>query len=319
MRNYSELVYLCRDFVRYLSGTDYFRQPQGLGRYFSDRRCYYNDLTGKADWRGKYIDGVPVLYFPSTRTTAVSPCTVLLFAIGSLDRYFLEGGEVYLTAVRNAYRWLVRNMHAGGYWEELLIGQHASDFYSTNSGMNQGLALSFLSRLSTERVFSSENESIVKLMHAVADNMTKPVEDSGTLAIDGQDVYICEYCTRDKSVALNGWIYGVFGLLDFVRLMDDRNKRALLDTTVATMARALSEFHLANGWMYYDNRGRTCSPFYADLHVHLLDAMHRLFGTPAFLESKIRCERANTRRNRIRFTVAKIAEKLRSTPTYGTA
>ncbi len=49
-------------------------------------------------------------------------------------------------------------------------------------------------------------------MQAVADNMIKPIEESGTLAFDGHDVYICEYCRRDNTVALNGWICGVFGL-----------------------------------------------------------------------------------------------------------
>jgi hypothetical protein len=55
------------------------------------------------------------------------------------------------------------------------------------------------------------------------------------------------------------------------------------------------------------------------VQIHLIDAMYRLFGHPAFLESKLRCERANTPQNRIHFTVSKIAQKLRDTTTYGTA
>ena len=319
MRRYGELAYLCLDFVRYLSGRDYFRQRQKLGKYFVDPRCYYNDLRGKAAWRGDYVNGVPALYFPSLGKSSVSPCTVLLFAIGSLDRYFLSGDEGDRVAVIHAFRWLVEHIRSGAYWEEVVIGERASDFYSLNSGMNQGLALSLLSRLWREQAFLAEREVAGEMMAAVADNMVKPIEQGGTLAFDGDDVYVCEYCRPDRTIALNGWIFGVFGLLDFVQLTGDREKGAILDATVATMARLIGTFHLDNGWPYYDNRGRICSPNYAELHIHLMDAMYRLFGHSAFLESKSRCESAYTRQNRIYFTLSKIAQKLRDTSTYGTA
>lgn len=318
LRHYKDLVYLSRDFVRYLAGRDYFRQHQGLGQYFVDRRCYYNDLRGKAEWHGEYVDGVPALYFPSSRKSAVSPCTVALFALGSLDRFFLTGSERDRVAVVNGYRWLIGHMQPAGYWDEVIVGERESDFYSSNSGMNSGLALSLFSRVADESAFSAECGSARDAMRAVADNMVKPIQMGGTVAFESDHVYICEYCRIDQTVALNGWIMGVFGLLDFVRVSGDAEKRAVLDATVATMARVIGTFHQPNGWPYYDNRGRICSPYYADLHVHLMDAMYRLFGHPEFLDSKLRCQRANTPQNRIRFTVSKIAQKLRETSTYGT-
>ncbi len=86
MRSPRDLLSLSGEFYRYLRGTDYFRQPQGLGRYFDDPRCYYNDLRGKADWKGTLVDGVPALCVTATGREIALPVMTLLYGIGSMDR-----------------------------------------------------------------------------------------------------------------------------------------------------------------------------------------------------------------------------------------
>jgi hypothetical protein len=83
------------------------------------------------------------------------------------------------------------------------------------------------------------------------------------------------------------------------------------------MRRELAWFQRADGWTYYDNKGRICSPFYHDLHIVLVDAMSRLTGAREFAENMDRAKAANRPVNRMRYTAYKILEKLRDKQAYG--
>lgn len=62
--------------------------------------------------------------------------------------------------------------------------------------------------------------------------------------------------------------------------------------------------------------GRISSPFYHELHVALLDAMHRLTGKDVFDEYARRFQRANRGLNRCLYTLVKIRDKLTDRNNY---
>lgn len=312
MRSPRELISLSGEFLRYVRGTDYFRQPQGLGPYFDDPRCYYNDLRGKADWKGTLVDGVPALYVAATGREIALPVMTLLYGIGSMDRYFLEDRPECLDNVRRTAAWLLANLLPEGYFDNhCRMLQPGIEFYSDNSAMAQGLALSFAVRaVQHQLVETATVQPLDSLLEAVAANMLRPMEEQGTALYCGDDLFLMEFCRKDHNVVLNGWIYAIFGLLDYQRFAPREETDAALRKTLATLRAALPSYRLPSGWSYYDRLGRRSSPFYQALHVALLDALHRLTGDPEFAEHAAAFRRADNPWNRARYALVKIKDKM---------
>jgi len=308
----TEYVYLALDFWRYLRGKDYFRQPQGLGPYFQDNRCYYNDLTGKALWNGAFKDGVPVLYLPSSGKSVTNPCMVLLWALGSLDRYFLYKEIRFLDNVRRASRWLLDNVHPDGYWPiDIECYSPSKGYHSSNSCMNQGLALSFVTRiLQNELLDCNLHLEFDDLAKRVAENMLLPLDHGGTAREHGEDLYLYEFASVNECLVFNGWVFGIFGLWDHARRTADPVVQGKLDRSILTLNKTLSLFIRNNGWSYYDTAGRLASPFYQDLHISLLEALYRLTTIETFREQMQVCQKGNSFINRTWYTITKIKDKL---------
>lgn len=312
MRNIQEIALLSVDLLKYLKGRDYFHQPQPLGKYFDDPRCYYNDLRRKAVWPGAFIDGVPAVKVASSQEPLVFSMSVFLYGLGSLDRYFWDQDNAMLDNVACVSQWMIKNITVRGdfdnSWQRLM--PHWS-LYSDNSGMTQGLALSFAIRvvkygLAEPAVCAQLNALIVR----IKENMMRDVVSGGTFFENEQGVFFLEFPRKDGLVVFNGWIFAIFGLYDYIYFKDDPEVKKILERTVKTMENSLSTYYSSGGWGSYDNMSRKCSPFYQDLHIALLEAMHKITGTAVFdfYAKKAKC--ANTRWNRFKFSVVKIFEKL---------
>jgi len=310
MRSPRETLSLATEFWRYMTGRDYFRQPQPLGPYFSDPRCYYNDVRGKAAWSGPFRHGVPLLPEPDG-SLVVSPCMVMFYGIGSVDRFLLERDSQLLQNVRAVARWLQDNVTADSYWPTQIKEDVRHEFYSANSAMNQGLALSFLVKVIRHLDGADlPTAQLTALVRSVAANMLKPAAEGGTTSRRGSDLLFLEYCRRDETVIFNGWVYAVFGLMDYVQFQVDDVAEAALECTLKTMRTRVSNYQLPDDWSRYDDSGRICSPFYHRLHISLLDALSRLTAEPVYTDCLRRAKKADTLVNRVRYTVRKIGDKL---------
>ena len=174
----------------------------------------------KALWDRVLIDNVPALYVPALGRNIAFPSTVLLYGLGSMDRFFLEGRSQWRENVANAARWLLQNVRTEGYWDGCgVFRDRGNSYYSDNSCMNQGLALSFMTRVVKYHVLDDDLTHLLPpLMKKVADNMLLAVADGGTALYQGEDVFLCEDARCDGYVVLNGWIFGLFGLIDYCRV-----------------------------------------------------------------------------------------------------
>lgn len=318
MPSVRELVYLARDFWGAALGRDYFHRLQMLGLHWKETRCYYNDLRHKADWTGKSIDGVPAVFIPAWNKHVQMPVTVLQYGLGSMDRYFTGAGEACLANVRAVATWIHRQSSPEGFFDiplSQLDPQHR--YHSNNCAMALGEALSFCARAIQYRLVDEQTaEQLESAAQRILTNMLTPVEERGTALYRGDDVYLCEFCRTDDYVVLNGWIFAVFGLIDWLRFRPDEHAQTRLDATIATMRRSVTDFILPNGWSYYDNKGLICSPFYHHLHISLLDAMFRLTRHTEFGQAQERLARAFTPCNRLRYTATRVLSKLRDRYVY---
>jgi hypothetical protein len=321
MRTINELIFLIRDFFYFISGKDYFRQAQKLGAYFNeDSRCYYNDLTGKAIWNGNYIDGVPAIYLVTTGNHLIIPVMVILYGIGSIDRYFLENNKAYLDNIRRTSLWLIRNLSPEGYYKNGIIQRDSEfEYYSDNSAMTQGLALSFSVRaIRYDLVSKDTSKQLRRLIDSVTTNMLLPLDEQGTAFYQGDDLFLLEFCRKDHNIVLNGWIFAIFGLLDYVNFVNNESIKKLFSATLATLERVLPNYRLENGWSYYDNMGRISSPYYHELHIALVEALHRITKRSVFEEHRFIFIKANTNYNKIRYLMSKIRDKIRDNELYVT-
>jgi heparosan-N-sulfate-glucuronate 5-epimerase len=312
MRSIRELQYLAGNYFRYLRGRDYFHQLQGLGHYFQDDRCYYNDLTKKADWTGPCRDGVPILHSVSLQTDFVFPITVFLYGLGSLDRYFLESRPKHLDQSRRVAEWMIANVLPQGCFDNKWnIADFGNKYYSNNSAMCQGLALSFAVRVVRHALVDAPTcRQLDELLEPMKTNMLAPVEQGGAMLCTDDGPVLLECCWKNHAVILNGWVYGVFGLMDYLALRDDAEGKAFLNETLDAMTAVLPRYRLPSGWSYYDDQGRISSPFYHPLHVVMMDALHRLTGRPVFREYMESFGRADNAFNRLRYTLVKMKDKL---------
>ena len=312
MRSIKELMSLAAEFGRYLTGNDYFRKRQGLGPYFQDPRCYYNDLRHKADWDGAVIGGLPALHMINSGQDILLPIMVLLYGLGNIDRYFLDNNPARLEPVGRVGEWFVSNLLPEGYFDNAWSERHPTlEFYSNNSAMSQGLALSFAVRaIQYDLVDGELRGRLEALVEQIVANMLRPSEQNGTALYRGEDVYLLEDCEKESDVVLNGWIFGLFGLYDYLRLCTNDSVQGTYRATVDTLRRALPRYRLTSGWSYYDERGRISSPFYHDLHIVQLDAMHRLTGIAEFAIYRDVFRLANHRVNKIWYTLNKIKDRL---------
>ena len=312
MRDIKELMVLSKDFLKFISGKDYSRQPQPLGKYFADPRCYYNDLRGKAVWKGSLIEGVPALRLASTGEIFLFPIDIFLYGLGSLDRYFFDKDSSVLDNITSVARWMINHISSEGdfdnKWKEMSPHQ---EFYSNNSGMGQGLALSFATRVVKYHLGNqSIRDSLMGVIEKIKNNMSSPVQSGGARFDTERGVSFMEFPRKDGNLVLNGWIFAVFGLYDYMNFKKDADVERAFHLTVKTMEDLLPEYHLPNGWALYDNMNRTCSPFYQDLHTALLEAMYGITHLEIFRQYLEKAKKANTTLNRLYFTMNKIMEKL---------
>ena len=88
--------------------------------------------------------------------------------------------------------------------------------------------------------------------------------------------------------------------------------------TLKTLENDIKAYLLNNGWSYYDNKGRVCSPFYQDLHINLINALYKLTNREVFKRAYRQLKKGYTLFNRGRYTFAKIIEKFQENYKYTT-
>lgn len=293
MQSPRELIHLIRDFRRTLRGDDYFHQAQPIGVHFSDRRGYFNDFRGKFAWPGETRNGVPLLSVPKLGASLEFPIMILQYGLGAHDCWLTDPNVEAEKAVIDVTRWILRNLETEDCFDNLFPTlHHHQKFYSSNSGMAQGECLSFLHRAARTGFFGDqETEHLRELCDRLYRNMTLPIEEGGTVFTEGEREYFCETCRIDGHVVLNGWIYALFGLYDHGTLGDSPEAKERFEQGVQHLEDTIADYQLDDGWSYYDSHGAIASPYYQQLHVHLLDAISRISNSSTLKEASLAMEK----------------------------
>src|SRR5579859_4630163 len=217
------------------AGTSYYHQAQGIGRAFvpHELKGYFNDLTGKTSWKGK-VDPNGLPYNTLTNGNRVYfPIMLCQKALGHWDRSLLESAESERAEFLKIALWLIDNQDDSGGWDTWgILGQKEQFRYSA---MTQGEAISVMARaheLTGKLAFQSAIRKAVALMR-------KPVSQGGVCCYESDAVFLEEFPGPARDTVLNGWIFALFGIHDYlVKFRDDEVKK-FYESTLASLLRFL--------------------------------------------------------------------------------
>ena len=163
--------------------------------------------------------------------------------------------------------WAIDNQQEDGAW--VTFAYETPDY--PYSAMAQGEAVSLLLRVYQE----TKEEKYLDAAKKAKEFMLLPFEEGGPTKYNGNEVYLYE-CPKDPLI-LNGWIFSIWGLMDYCKAVDDVKAKDVLDRTLATLERRLPDFNLSY-WSMYEDEKRISSQFYHKLHVAQLNVMYDLTG-----------------------------------------
>jgi hypothetical protein len=149
------------------------------------------------------------------------------------------------------------------------------------SGMAQGQALSAFVRLykiTGENKYLAISDKIFRsFTHFKGEN--EPwivyVDKAGYLWIE-------EYPMEVPAHALNGFIFGIYGLYDYYLLKRDIPSKQLLQASITTIRQYISEFRNEGDISFYDLKYKTKSVTYHRIHIHQLAMLYKITGDDYF-------------------------------------
>lgn len=275
MRNINK--YNILKWYKMLTGKSILHVNQGVGKIYDkvEIKGYYNDLTEKV-LKDENFNNVEI---PKDKLEngeeIIFPVSVFQYGLGAYDLYLMDNQKLYLDKFRATVQWALDNQQEDGSWNNFFFIYPEAPY----SAMAQGEGASLLIRAYKE---FKENQYLIAAKKAI-DFMLISIEDGGTTSYKNGDVFFEEYTQR--STVLNGWIFAIFGLFDYVKISDDEKTKETLEKTLKSMEVHLKDFD--NGyWSMYDNAGIITSPFYHNLHIAQLNALYDLFEKEIFREYK---------------------------------
>jgi hypothetical protein len=113
--------------------------------------------------------------------------------------------------------------------------------------------------------------------------MDTPLGQGGACIQNGTDLWLEEYPMTPPSHVLNGFIYALWGVLDWARAFNDEAAWQKWKAGVSTLIKHLPEYDCGY-WSVYDLRFRELASRYyqENIHVPQMQAMHALTGEAIF-------------------------------------
>ena len=269
---------LIKRWINMLLGKSVHHVKQGVGKHYSktEVKGYYNDLTEKVSEKTKLDEnGIPI----STTITGLNayfPIAIFQYALGLYDLYLETNDKDYLNRFLKIADWAVKNVDECGMWD--CMGTLNDSKHLTQSSMCQSEGVSVLLRAHIE----TKDKKYLNIANKAINFMIKSTLDGGTCLYDGNIVIFQEYVSLEFNLSvLNGWIFSIFGLYDYVIYTKNDKYEKLLNSTVNTLAKELNKYD-RNYWSNYDQKGTIASPAYHDLHIKQLELLFDLFNKKEF-------------------------------------
>lgn len=294
--------------AKYAFGKSYQHVQQPVGRFFDPLQIsgYFNDLSEKARWNGKFdAAGVPIVV-TDTSSGFHFPIQIFQWGLGNWEVFLADGERseakrCFLVAAE----WALRSQHPNGGWPCWTgLRRPVSSVYSA---MAQGQGISLLLRAEKltgdDRYFQAAKAACPLMFD----------EAVGLLTYHRGCKLFEEYPGGTIKGVLNGAIFGLFGVHELALRSGDPEIERLDSEMVMHLEQLLPEFD-AKFWSRYDLSGNLAAPFYHRLHSEQLLALAQIYSAHsesfAAYANRFR-EYSKVRVNVMRAVLIKVAQKLR--------
>ena len=265
-------LYKIKKWKDMLLGKSIYHVLQDEGTEYSKNevRGYYNNLTLKVKNSDISDNSVP-MYHVESGEKMYFPIGIFQYGIGAYDLYLKNNDKDMLEKVINCANWAVENQQENGGWVTFAHENKEKPY----SAMAQGEGISLLIRAH----IATNDKKYMDSVYKAKDFMLVSIEDGGTSEYKDGELFLYEFTY--EPLVLNGWIFSLWGLWDYVVYTEDNNAREFLQCTIDTLEKTLPKYD--NGyWSKYDMGKRICSGFYHRLHIAQLNVMYELTGKETF-------------------------------------
>ncbi|WP_249029414.1 D-glucuronyl C5-epimerase family protein [Tannockella kyphosi] len=304
-------IALLKRWTKIITGRNRVAIPQGVGKIYSKNEIlgYYNDLTGKVNDDTLLDDqGIP-LNLIGNGDLVYFPISIFQYALGMWDKFLLEKDNSYKNKFLQLAEWVILNQKNDGSWN--CFGPIGYEYFSVSS-MGQGEAISVMLRAYVCNRDSKWLDATTKAIEF----MCLDVESGGTILHENGKIYLEEYPSIDENLShpkvtvLNGWIFSLFGMYDYLQIIENEKVEEIYLKSIDTLKETLCKYDMGY-WTYYDRSGLIASPAYHNLHVNLLLVLSDLTGEVYFKEIAIKWEQYPLKKmNVIRAVYRKIIQKM---------
>ena len=265
-------LYKIKKWTKMMTGNSISHVDQGVGKVYSinEIKGYYNNLIEKVTKREDLGNKVPMSNVDTGEKIYFS-IEIFQYGLGAYDLFLLNNDKKMLTKVKATADWAVNNQQEDGSWRTFAY-ENPSHPYSS---MAQGEGISLLLRAYLEL----EERKYLDTVKKAIKFMLLPIDKGGTTKYEGEDVYFYE-CTDDPLI-LNGWIFSLWGVVDYCKYFNDSEVKNILERTLKTLEQKLSDYDIGY-WSMYEDGMRISSPFYHKLHIAQLNIMYELTGKDVY-------------------------------------
>lgn len=257
-----------------LTGRSILHVDQSIGKYFSvnEVKGYYNDLTEKVIREPQLLDSVDLPKVKTEKGEFIEfPTAIFQYGLGAYDLFIKSGDHRYLEKMRQCAEWAIQNQASNGAWNNFFYIYPNHPYCA----MAQGEGASLLVRSYLEL---NVPEYLLTAKRALS-FMLRDVNSGGVSVYKDNELVLMEY--THLPVVLNGWIFAIWGLYDFLKVEENKEFREAYEKTVKTLANKVEYFKLPF-WSKYDIKGMVASPFYHHLHIAQMEAMYALTKEACF-------------------------------------
>lgn len=295
-----------KKWTKMIFGKSISHVKQGVGKCYSfeEVKGYYNDLTNKVLRDKKHLNQEDVFFYTvNNKKNCVVGIDIFQYGIATYDLYLLGyEKELMLNKFSNYLKWAIDNQLNNGCWNAVEFRYKQYPY----SAMAQGEGASLLIR----GYVKFKDKNMLLCAKKALDFMLRTVENGGCCEETKDDLIFYEFIKTPY--VYNGWIFAMFGLLDYYIVTKDKYYKIKLDKTINTFKSILPK--MDNGyWSMYRNDATIASPFYHDLHIALLKVLYDYTSDPVFKEYSEKFEKYQKKfSNRIKAFWKKAGQKIRS-------
>lgn len=266
-------------------------QPEiNLNAFEKENKEYYMTFFDKANYQGPFDkSGIPLLNYYGKIGKQYNPIAIAQYALGHCNLYFNTKRKCHLDVFLKQADWLVENIKGNEFG--IPVWLHNFDWEYKEilrnpwySGLAQGVAISALVRAYKTTKDEKYLDTADKAYLAFENDINK----GGVVYWDKKgSPWIEEYILNPPTHILNGFIWALWGVYDYLLLLKAKNAGILWENCLETLTRNLEKFDIGY-WSLYDlsktKIKNLASPFYHKLHTVQLEVLYRLSKIEIFKE-----------------------------------